>query len=141
MLGDREELTVADFRELRYCMRCVNESMRLYPHPPVLLRRANVPDTLPGALNSSTSHSSHACFTYPHRNCKGTLKGEGFHSDAPARDTPPCVMRIGRTVEESTVLIKQPPGVQQPALHRCLRLVILVFLIEVTAPTPTYGPF
>ena len=48
VLGDRERLTVADFRELRYCMRCVNESMRLYPHPPVLLRRANVPDTLPG---------------------------------------------------------------------------------------------
>jgi hypothetical protein len=26
----------------------VAESMRLYPHPPVLLRRALVPDTLPG---------------------------------------------------------------------------------------------
>lgn len=48
VLGDRENLTVTDFKELRYCMRCVNESMRLYPHPPVLLRRANVPDTLPG---------------------------------------------------------------------------------------------
>lgn len=31
-----------------YIMRCVNESMRLYPHPPVLLRRALVPDVLPG---------------------------------------------------------------------------------------------
>ena len=48
VLGDRENLTVADFRDLRYCMRCVNESMRLYPHPPVLLRRAMVPDVLPG---------------------------------------------------------------------------------------------
>ena len=33
---------------LKYTMRCVNESMRLYPHPPVLLRRAMVPDELPG---------------------------------------------------------------------------------------------
>lgn len=32
----------------RYIARCVAESMRLYPHPPVLLRRALVPDTLPG---------------------------------------------------------------------------------------------
>jgi hypothetical protein len=34
---------------LKYVMRCVNESMRLYPHPPVLLRRALVEDELPGA--------------------------------------------------------------------------------------------
>ena len=54
VLSDREHLTVADFRELRYCMRCVNESMRLYPHPPVLLRRANVPDTLPGDTGHCT---------------------------------------------------------------------------------------
>lgn len=33
---------------LKYVMRCVNESMRLYPHPPVLLRRAIVEDELPG---------------------------------------------------------------------------------------------
>ena len=37
-----------DYMALKYCMRCVNESMRLYPHPPVLLRRAMVPDELPG---------------------------------------------------------------------------------------------
>lgn len=34
--------------ERRYVARCVAESMRLYPHPPVLLRRALAPDTLPG---------------------------------------------------------------------------------------------
>jgi carotene epsilon-monooxygenase len=33
---------------LRHVTRCVCESMRLYPHPPVLLRRALVPDVLPG---------------------------------------------------------------------------------------------
>ncbi|KAL6641425.1 hypothetical protein ACP70R_019606 [Stipagrostis hirtigluma subsp. patula] len=37
-----------DVKELKYLMRCMNESMRLYPHPPVLLRRAIVDDVLPG---------------------------------------------------------------------------------------------
>ncbi|KAL6905297.1 hypothetical protein ACP4OV_002898 [Aristida adscensionis] len=37
-----------DVKELKYLMRCINESMRLYPHPPVLLRRAVVDDVLPG---------------------------------------------------------------------------------------------
>jgi carotene epsilon-monooxygenase len=47
-MGDRAAPTLADYGALRYVMRCVNESMRLYPHPPVLLRRAVVADTLPG---------------------------------------------------------------------------------------------
>lgn len=46
--SDASPTTLAQYQELRYVMRCVNESMRLYPHPPVLLRRALVPDTLPG---------------------------------------------------------------------------------------------
>ncbi|KAG1362616.1 carotene epsilon-monooxygenase, chloroplastic [Cocos nucifera] len=37
-----------DVKELKYLMRCINESMRLYPHPPVLIRRAQVADILPG---------------------------------------------------------------------------------------------
>ncbi|KAJ8622816.1 hypothetical protein MRB53_031345 [Persea americana] len=37
-----------DVKELKYLMRCINESMRLYPHPPVLIRRAQVTDVLPG---------------------------------------------------------------------------------------------
>ena len=49
VMGDRAAPSVEDFMALRYVMRCVNESMRLYPHPPVLLRRAQVADTLPGA--------------------------------------------------------------------------------------------
>ena len=40
--------TAEDYMALKYVMRCVNESMRLYPHPPVLLRRALVEDELPG---------------------------------------------------------------------------------------------
>ncbi|GIL60700.1 hypothetical protein Vafri_15234, partial [Volvox africanus] len=48
VLGPRLAPTLADYSQLRYVMRCVNESMRLYPHPPVLLRRALVEDELPG---------------------------------------------------------------------------------------------
>jgi carotene epsilon-monooxygenase len=48
VLGSRRHPTLADFQALRYVMRCVCESMRLYPHPPVLLRRATGPDVLPG---------------------------------------------------------------------------------------------
>ncbi len=49
VLGDdASPLTLAKYQELKYTMRCINESMRLYPHPPVLLRRAIVEDKLPG---------------------------------------------------------------------------------------------
>lgn len=48
VLGDRAAPTLADYGQLKYVMRCLNESMRLYPHPPVLLRRALVEDKLPG---------------------------------------------------------------------------------------------
>lgn len=37
-----------DIKDLKFVTRCLNESLRLYPHPPVLLRRAQVPDVLPG---------------------------------------------------------------------------------------------
>ncbi|KAK2983736.1 hypothetical protein RJ640_024089 [Escallonia rubra] len=37
-----------DVKDLKFLTRCVNESMRLYPHPPVLIRRAKVADVLPG---------------------------------------------------------------------------------------------
>lgn len=37
-----------DIKELKYLTRCISESMRLYPHPPVLIRRASEPDVLPG---------------------------------------------------------------------------------------------
>ncbi|KAJ4705064.1 Cytochrome P450 [Melia azedarach] len=37
-----------DIKDLKFLTRCINESMRLYPHPPVLIRRAQVADVLPG---------------------------------------------------------------------------------------------
>lgn len=40
--------TYEDIKNLKFITRCINESMRLYPHPPVLIRRALVDDILPG---------------------------------------------------------------------------------------------
>ncbi len=48
VLQDRAMPNFTDYTNLRYVTRCVCESMRLYPHPPVLLRRATMPDVLPG---------------------------------------------------------------------------------------------
>lgn len=52
ILGDRTSpKSLSDYQNLRYVLRCVCESLRLYPHPPVLLRRAMVPDVLPGGYS------------------------------------------------------------------------------------------
>ncbi|KAF7146687.1 hypothetical protein RHSIM_Rhsim04G0139800 [Rhododendron simsii] len=40
--------TYEDVKNLKFLTCCINESLRLYPHPPVLLRRAQIPDVLPG---------------------------------------------------------------------------------------------
>ncbi|KAF5469448.1 hypothetical protein F2P56_013541, partial [Juglans regia] len=39
-----------DIKDLKFLTRWIIESLRLYPHPPVLLRRAQVADVLPGAF-------------------------------------------------------------------------------------------
>jgi len=53
VLEGKAQPTFTDFTNLRYVTRCVCESMRLYPHPPVLLRRATMPDVLPGGYEVS----------------------------------------------------------------------------------------
>jgi beta-ring hydroxylase len=45
VLGDRIP-TIEDMKKLRYTTRVINESLRLYPQPPVLIRRSIVDDTL-----------------------------------------------------------------------------------------------
>jgi len=45
--GDRNP-TVDDIMNLKFTTRVINESMRLYPQPPVLIRRALEPVTLDG---------------------------------------------------------------------------------------------
>ena len=47
MLGDRRP-TLEDIRALGFTTRCLNESMRLYPQPPVLIRRALEDDIVGG---------------------------------------------------------------------------------------------
>ena len=51
VMGDSTKPTLEQYRELKYTLRCINESMRLYPHPPVLLRRALIDDELPGGYS------------------------------------------------------------------------------------------
>lgn len=47
MLGDRSP-TLEDIRALGFTTRCLNEAMRLYPQPPVLIRRALEDDIVGG---------------------------------------------------------------------------------------------
>lgn len=49
VLGDRKP-TVSDMGALRFTTRVINESMRLYPQPPVLIRRALEDDVVGGTL-------------------------------------------------------------------------------------------
>jgi len=72
VLGERPAPGLADIPALGYVMRCVNESMRLYPHPPVLLRRAQAPDVLPGApaWNACRRHRAAGQSVRPQRVCE-----------------------------------------------------------------------
>uniref|UniRef100_A0A0D3FC39 Cytochrome P450 n=1 Tax=Oryza barthii TaxID=65489 RepID=A0A0D3FC39_9ORYZ len=47
VLGDRLP-TIEDVKKLKYTTRVINESLRLYPQPPVLIRRSIEEDTLGG---------------------------------------------------------------------------------------------
>ena len=48
VLGGEQQVTLEQYQKLEYVARCVCKSMRLYPHPPVLLRRALGDNGLPG---------------------------------------------------------------------------------------------
>jgi cytochrome P450 len=50
VLGNRTQLTYADVREMRFLRNCLAESMRMYPQPPVLLRRSLDDDVLPSGF-------------------------------------------------------------------------------------------
>ena len=47
MLGDGKP-SMEQLKALRYTMRVINEAMRLYPQPPVLIRRALEDDVIGG---------------------------------------------------------------------------------------------
>lgn len=50
VLGDRRP-TFEDIRAMKRVRMVISESLRLYPQPPILIRRALGNDTLPGGLN------------------------------------------------------------------------------------------
>lgn len=47
------KLTYANVRELKYLRRCIDETMRLYPQPPVYTRRSLVENEVP-TMNGGT---------------------------------------------------------------------------------------
>ena len=47
VIGD-DKPSLAHIQNLRFTTRVINESMRLYPQPPVLIRRALQDDVLAG---------------------------------------------------------------------------------------------
>lgn len=95
VLGDRLSPTMADYGQLRYVLRCVNESMRLYPHPPVLLRRALVADELPGGYQVGREGGGEAGGWGPQPQCGksteprvGKIEGGGDRAGRAARGVP-----------------------------------------------------
>ncbi|XP_020248052.1 carotene epsilon-monooxygenase, chloroplastic isoform X4 [Asparagus officinalis] len=67
-----------DVKELKYLMRCIQESMRLYPHPPVLIRRAQVDDVLPGDYKVNTGQDIMISVYNIHRSSQVWDRAEEF---------------------------------------------------------------
>ncbi|XP_050228808.1 carotene epsilon-monooxygenase, chloroplastic isoform X1 [Mercurialis annua] len=67
-----------DIKNLKYLMRCINESLRLYPHPPVLLRRAQVADVLPGNYKVNAGQDIMISVYNIHRSSKVWERAEEF---------------------------------------------------------------
>ncbi|KAG6433971.1 hypothetical protein SASPL_105590 [Salvia splendens] len=63
--------TYEDIKNLKFLARCINVSMRLYPHPPVLLRRAQVDDVLPGNYKVSPGQDIMISVYNIHRSAEG----------------------------------------------------------------------
>uniref|UniRef100_A0A7N0R9F4 Carotene epsilon-monooxygenase n=1 Tax=Kalanchoe fedtschenkoi TaxID=63787 RepID=A0A7N0R9F4_KALFE len=80
--------TFEDIKELKFVTRCINESMRLYPHPPVLIRRAEVPDVLPGNYKVGAAQDIMISVYNIHHSSKVWERAEEFIPDRFDLDSP-----------------------------------------------------
>ncbi|KAM2779377.1 hypothetical protein COP1_014659 [Malus domestica] len=67
-----------DIKNLKYLTRCIMESLRLFPHPPVLIRRAQVADVLPGNYKVSAGQDIMISVYNIHRSSKVWERAEEF---------------------------------------------------------------
>lgn len=80
IIGDRRP-TLEDIKALYFTTRCLNESMRLYPQPPVLIRRALEDDVVGGYKVRQALGRGTTC--------------EGLCSCGRGRRFGPCKRRVG----------------------------------------------
>ncbi|XP_024023002.1 carotene epsilon-monooxygenase, chloroplastic [Morus notabilis] len=67
-----------DVKDLKFLTRCITESLRLYPHPPVLIRRAQVADKLPGNYKVNAGQDIMISVYNIHRSSKVWERAEEF---------------------------------------------------------------
>ncbi|KAM1396906.1 hypothetical protein ACFX2I_014548 [Malus domestica] len=67
-----------DMKNLKYLTRCIMESLRLFPHPPVLIRRAQVADVLPGNYKVNAGQDIMISVYNIHRSSKVWERAEEF---------------------------------------------------------------
>ncbi|KAM1208874.1 hypothetical protein ACFX2J_014482 [Malus domestica] len=67
-----------DIKNLKYLTRCIMESLRLFPHPPVLIRRAQVADVLPGNYKVNAGQDIMISVYNIHRSSKVWERAEEF---------------------------------------------------------------
>ncbi|GLT71790.1 hypothetical protein SLA2020_437850 [Shorea laevis] len=70
--------TYEDIKDLTFLTRCIIESLRLYPHPPVLIRRAQVADMLPGAYKVNAGQDIMISVYNIHRSSQVWERAEEF---------------------------------------------------------------
>lgn len=67
-----------DIKDLKFLTRCIMESLRLFPHPPVLIRRAQVADVLPGNYKVNPGQDIMISVYNIHRSSEVWEKAEEF---------------------------------------------------------------
>ncbi|XP_019186395.1 PREDICTED: carotene epsilon-monooxygenase, chloroplastic [Ipomoea nil] len=77
VLGGRNP-TYEDIKNLKFVTRCITESLRLYPHPPVLLRRAQEADVLPGGYKVNAGQDIMISVYNIHHSAKVWERAEDF---------------------------------------------------------------